>query len=173
MSGTPDQSIRPRRDDGGGQLAEELRGLPQRTTRELRERWQTLIGTMPPGGLSRDLLMRVIADQLQEAALGGLPPAAKRKLAALIRNAESDAVEQAGSPMLRLKTGSKLMRAWRGKTHTVLVLDDGFEHHGKRYTSLTQLASALTGTHWSGPRFFGLVAPQKPTRGRKSRDGSE
>jgi hypothetical protein len=135
MSGTPDQSTRPRRVDGG-QLAEELRGLPQRTTRELRERWQTLIGTMPPGGLSRDLLMRVIADQLQEAALGGLPPAAKRKLAALTRNAESDATEQAGSPMLRLKPGSKLMRAWRGKTHTVLVLDDGFEHHGKRYTSL-------------------------------------
>ena len=47
MSGTPDQSTRPRRVDGG-QLAEELRGLPQRTTRELRERWQTLIGTMPP-----------------------------------------------------------------------------------------------------------------------------
>jgi hypothetical protein len=70
MSGTPDQSTRPRRVDGG-QLVKELRGLPQRTTRELRERWQTLIGTMPPGGLSRDLLMRVIADQLQEAALGG------------------------------------------------------------------------------------------------------
>ena len=67
---------------------EELRDLPQRTTRELRERCQTLTGTMPPGGLSRDLLMRVIADQLQEAALGGLPPAAKRKLAALTRNAE-------------------------------------------------------------------------------------
>ena len=170
MSGTPDQSTRSRRTDGG-QLVKELRGLPQRTTRELRERWQTLIGTMPPGGLSRDLLMRVIADQLQEAALGGLPPAAKRKLAALTRNAESG-VHQAGSAMLRLKPGSKLMRAWRGRTHTVLVLDDGFEHHGKRYTSLTQVAGALTGTHWSGPRFFGLVTPQQ-TRGRKSRDGSE
>jgi len=82
---------------------------------------------------------------------------------------ESDAVEQAGSAMLRLKPGSKLMRAWRGN---VLVLDDGFEHDGKRYTSLTQVASALTGTHWSGPRFFGLVTPQQPTRGRKPRDGS-
>jgi hypothetical protein len=172
MSGTPDQSTEPRRADGG-RLAEELRGLPQRTTRELTERWQTLLGTMPPSGLSRDLLMRVIADQLQEAALGGLPPAAKRKLAALTRNADSDAVEPAGCPMLRLKPGSKLMRAWRGKTHTVLVLDDGFEHNGKRYTSLTQLAGALTGTHWSGPRFFGLVAPQQPTRGRKSGNGSE
>jgi hypothetical protein len=171
MSGTPDQSARPRRDDGG-RLAEELRALPQRTTRELRERWQKLIGTTPPGGLSRDLLMRVIADQLQEAALGGLPPAAKRKLAALARNAENDAA-LAGIPVLRLKPGSKLARAWRGKTHTVLVLEDGFEHQGKRYASLTQIAGAVTGTHWSGPRFFGLVTPAPLTRGRKSRYGSE
>jgi hypothetical protein len=172
MSGTPDQSTGPRRDDCG-RLAEELRGLPQKTTRELTERCQTLLGTIPPGGLSRDLLMRVIADQLQEVALGGLPPAAKRKLATLTRNADSDAVEPAGGPMLRLKPGSKLMRAWRGNTHTVLVLDDGFEHNGNRYTSLTQVASAVTGTHWSGPRFFGLVAPRQPTRGRKSGNGSE
>ena len=171
MSGTPHQSTRPRRDDGG-RLAEELRALPQRTTRELRERWQTLIGTTPPGGLSRDLLMRVIADQLQAAALGGLPPAAKRKLATLARNAENDAAS-AGIPVLRLKPGSKLVRAWRGKTHTVLVLGDGFEHQGKRYASLTQIAGAVTGTHWSGPRFFGLVTPPQPIRGRKSRDGSE
>ena len=70
--------------------------------------------------------MRVIADQLQEAALGGLPPAAKRKLAALARNAENGDGAPAGIPMLRLKPGSKLMRAWRGKTHTVLVLDGRF-----------------------------------------------
>jgi hypothetical protein len=109
--------------------------------------------------------MRVIADQLQEAALGGLPPAAKRRLAALARNA-------ANGTMVRLKPGSKLVRAWRGKTHTVLVLADGFEHEGQRYASLTQIASAVTGTHWSGPRFFGLATSQRPTSGRKARDGS-
>ncbi|HTI80805.1 MAG TPA: DUF2924 domain-containing protein [Acetobacteraceae bacterium] len=59
--------------------------------------------------------------------------------------------------MLRLKPGSKLVRAWRSKTHTVLVLEDGFEHQGRRYASLTQIAGAVTGAHWSGPRFFGLV----------------
>jgi len=54
------------------------------------------------------------------------------------------------------------MRAWRGKTHTVLVLDDGFEHHGKRYTSLTQVASVLTGTHWSAG-FQGILPLRWPT----------
>ena len=64
--------------------------------------------------------------------------------------------------MLRLKPGTKLVRAWRGKTHTVLVLDDGFEHQGKRYTSLAQIADEVTGAHWSGPRFFGLNKPRPP-----------
>ena len=172
MSGTPDQSTRPRRDDGG-QLAEELRGLPQRTTRELRERWQTLIGTMPPGGLSRDLLMRVIADQLQEAALGGLPPAAKRKLAALTRNAESDAGSRQAPPCSASNQGPSLCARGAVRRTPSWCWTDGFEHQGKRYASLTQIASAVTGTHWSGPRFFGLVTPQQPTCGRKSRDGSE
>jgi DUF2924 family protein len=116
--------------------------------------------------------MRVIADQLQEAAIGGLPPAAKRRLAALARNAANGTESPGGISMVRLKPGSKLVRAWRGKTHTVLVLADGFEHEGRRYASLTQIASAVTGTHWSGPRFFGLATSQRPTSGRKARDGS-
>ena len=58
-----------------------------------------------------------------------------------------------------LKTGSVLVREWRGVEHRVLVLDDGFEHRGRRYKSLTQIARTITGTRWSGPRFFGLEAP--------------
>ena len=144
MSGTEKRSAGLRRDDRGP-LVEGLPALPRSTTRELRTHWQKLIGSPPPGGLSRDLLMRVIADQLQEAALGGLPPAAKRRLAALARNAANGTEAPAGISIIRLKPGSKLVRAWRGKTHTVLVLADGFEHEGQRYASLTQIASAVTG----------------------------
>ena len=53
------------------------------------------------------------------------------------------------------------MREWRGRTHTVLVLEDGFQHDGKRFASLTQIARTVTGTHWSGPRFFGLTGTQR------------
>src|SRR5438270_3592380 len=138
----------------------ELQALPGRSTRELEEAWQRLI-RLPYRKLTRDLLVRIIADKLQEAALGGLPPAAKRKLAALARSEPLDKGAAARSPMLRLKPGSKLLREWRGRTHTVLVLEDGFEHEGKRFASLTQIARAVTGTHWSGPRFFGLTR-QRP-----------
>jgi hypothetical protein len=56
-----------------------------------------------------------------------------------------------------LKTGTRLVREWRGRAHTVLVRDDGFEYEGERYRSLTVIAERITGAHWSGPRFFGLT----------------
>jgi hypothetical protein len=42
-------------------------------------------------------------------------------------------------------------------THTVAVTEDGFEYAGLSYPSLTKIAKKITGAHWSGPRFFGLV----------------
>jgi hypothetical protein len=55
-----------------------------------------------------------------------------------------------------LNTGATLVRQWRGRTHTVLVSENGFEYEGRRYRSLTVIAERITGVHWSGPRFFGL-----------------
>ena len=56
---------------------------------------------------------------------------------------------------LLLKPGSRLVR--RGaRTHTIVVLDDGLEHEGSHYRSLTVIARHITGAHWSGPRFIGL-----------------
>ncbi|MCX7373557.1 MAG: DUF2924 domain-containing protein [Alphaproteobacteria bacterium] len=66
----------------------------------------------------------------------------------------------------RNRATSTLVREWHGQTHTVIVLEKGFEHDGTRYASLTQIAHIITGAHWSGPRFFGLRrAPAKPSRG--------
>ena len=56
-----------------------------------------------------------------------------------------------------LKTGTTLVREWCGHAHTVLVREDGFEYEGQHYRSLTVIAERITGAHWSGPRFFGLI----------------
>ena len=56
-----------------------------------------------------------------------------------------------------IKAGTPLLRTWRGRTHTVLVQKDGFEYEGQRYRSLTVIAERITGTHWSGPRFFDMT----------------
>jgi len=71
-------------------------------------------------------------------------------------------------PCLLLKAGTTLVRQWRGHTHTVLVHNDGFEHQGQRYRSLTAIAERITEAHWSGPRFFGLTQRARALAGAKT-----
>ena len=64
-------------------------------------------------------------------------------------------------PQPQLRTGTKLVRTWRGKTYEVQVVQDKngrkrYRFGGQEYPSLTVIAQQITGTHWSGPRFFGL-----------------
>jgi Protein of unknown function (DUF2924) len=133
----------------------ELAGLLDRSTQELRLVWCQLHRAGPPVGLSRDLLTRAVAYDLQERTHGGASAALRRRLQSLAEASEKGAL--AVDRGIVLKTGTTLVRQWRGHTHTVLVQKDGFEHEGQRYRSLTVIAERITGAHWSGPRFFGLA----------------
>ena len=136
------------------ELDGEIAGLVDRSTQELRRAWRTLHHTGPPLGLSRDLIIRGLADKLQQRAHGGPSRALQRRLQILAGEFEKGA--RSFDPGIVLKTGATLVRQWRGHTHTVLVREDGFEYEGQRYRSLTVIAEQITGAHWSGPRFFGL-----------------
>ena len=94
--------------------------------------------------LSRDLLMRGITYKLQERPLGGLSNSIIRKLERL--NLDSEASDaQKPAPPISLKAGTRLVREWRGVTHTVLVHHaDGFEWNGRRYRSLTIVAREIS-----------------------------
>ena len=105
--------------------------------------------------------MLAIAWKLQAGVHGGLTAAQTRKLANLGRVLREEG-DLAGSAAIRVKPGVRLMREWRGETHQVLVLEDGFEWNGRRWRSLSAIAREITGTHWSGPRFFGLERRPKP-----------
>ena len=131
----------------------EMAGLVDRSTQELRRTWRTLHHTGPPLGLSRDLIIRGLADKLQQRAHAGASRALQRRLDILAGELEKGALSVPG---IVLKTGARLVRQWRGQTHAVLVGEDGFEYRGQRYRSLTVIAERITGVHWSGPRFFGL-----------------
>jgi hypothetical protein len=128
--------------------------LLNRSTQELRLAWRELHRTGPPQGLSRDLLIRALAHQLQERAAGGANRALRRRLQTLA--GEFAKKSRSFDPALVPKVGATLVRQWRGHAHTVLVREDGFEYEGQRYRSLTVIAERITGAHWSGPRFFGL-----------------
>jgi Protein of unknown function (DUF2924) len=132
----------------------EIARLVDRSTQELRRAWQRLYYSGPPLGLSRDLIIRGLADKLQQRAHGGPSRTLQRRLRILAREFEKGAGSfDAGGV---LKTGASLVRRWRGHTHIVLVGEDGFEYDGQRYRSLTVIAERITGAHWSGPRFFGV-----------------
>jgi len=92
---------------------------------------------------------------MQEAALGGLRPQRQRQLRHVAQQLNQTA-EIRRRARLELKSGTRLVREWRGRTYEVLVLDDGFSWQGTSYRSLSALARKITGTAWSGPLFFGL-----------------
>ena len=144
---------RPRRPDVT-EVERQIAGLANRSTQDLRVAWRQLHRTGPPLGLSRDLLIRALADQLQERAGGGSRRALLRRLQTLAGEFEKGLSFDSG---IVLKTGTTLVRQWRGHAHTVLVREDGFEYQGECYRSLTVVAERITGAHWSGPRFFGLT----------------
>ena len=55
-----------------------------------------------------------------------------------------------------LMAGTRLYRVWRGSAHEVLALAEGYSWQVRTYKSLSEVARAITGTRWSGPRFFGV-----------------
>jgi hypothetical protein len=142
-----DRNNRPR-NPGTAELEDEITGLVDRSTHELRLAWRKLHCTAPPLGLSRDLMIRALANKLQERVHGGPSLALQRRLQTLAGGLEKGAVFF--NPGIVLKTGTTLVRQWRGHTHTVLVREGGFEYEGRRYRSLTVIAQRITGTHWSG-----------------------
>jgi Protein of unknown function (DUF2924) len=138
---------------------EALARLPELDLAELRQRWRALYKADASPHLSRQLLVRAVAYRMQEAALGGLRPARQRQLRQIAQEF-SETGEIRRRARLELKSGTRLVREWRGRTYEVLVLDDSFSWQGTSYRSLSALARKITGTAWSGPLFFGL----KPNR---------
>lgn len=137
-----------------GNLTDSLAALATMSPAQLRSEWRSVYRASPPQ-LTPDLLMRGIAYRLQERAFGSLPALAVRQLDREAKRLErGDAA--AGKAELRLKPGTRLVRSWNGTTYSVLVTDDAYVMGDRSFTSLTHVAEAITGAHWSGPRFFGL-----------------
>jgi hypothetical protein len=146
-----------RRDEA---LAADLLSLSALDTKALRQRWADVFKIEPATRISRDVLIRAIAWALQAETHGGLSKAAQRQL---LRHA--DEFRSSGSISVSsgsdFKPGTKLIREWQGRVHEVVILDDGYVWSGKRYRSLSAIARAITGTRWSGPRFFGIDATKR------------
>jgi Protein of unknown function (DUF2924) len=135
-------------------IAAEIERIRSLQLDALRRHWRLVFGRAAPSGLSKDLLGRMIAARLQERAFGSLDRDSLRFLQSLAR--------QERLPRRQLKTGTVLVREYHGRRHTVTTVRDGFEWQGTTYSSLSAIARAITGTSWSGPRFFAVQRAGEP-----------
>ncbi len=133
-------------------ILQQVAELPKLSTIELRKLWQELYKSPPPLYNKASLLNR-LAYRIQELHFGGLATATRKQLQQM---AKGQKVTRRPLPDDRPVTGTRLVREFNGKTHTVTVRTHGFEYDGRLYKSLTPIACRITGTRWSGPAFFGL-----------------
>ncbi|MEA1940622.1 MAG: DUF2924 domain-containing protein [Pseudomonadota bacterium] len=130
-------------------------GLVDQPRSALVDLWHEAFETKPPRGLSQAFLARLLAYDLQVQARGGLSPR-------LVKRLQATAAGETPSPAApQLRPGAQLLRTWNGVTHRVDVVEDGYRYRGDIYRSLSAIAKRITGAHWSGPRFFGLVSRSK------------
>lgn len=132
-------------------VTSKLAALELLTMEELKPIWRKYFDN-DPVRFQRDYMVRRIAYQIQARAYGGMPKTIRNKLKRLAEEGQETVREQ-----VRLATGTRLMREYKGERIHVTVLEDGFEFKGKRYKSLTAIATKLMGSRTSGPKFFGLL----------------
>ena len=150
-----------------GELEREIEVLRGLDLHELRVRWRQHLRSVPPPSLSRPLLFRLLAYRIQARVYGELDRETARYLDRVAR--ESARRRAAGEKRRAkapppippvssggLKPGTLLMREFAGEMHRVTVVPSGFAWRDATYTSLSEVARAITGTRWNGPRFFGL-----------------
>ncbi len=145
-------------------VAAELRALHGLDLGQLRVQYRNRTGRIAPTRISRALLLRVLAYQIQVEAFGDLGRDTRRmldRLRAIETQDKGVSDRTVAEAPFSLKPGTMLSREWQGRMEQVMALDEGFAWNGKAHASLSAVAFAITGTKWNGHRFFGLRDRQK------------
>ncbi len=113
--------------------------------------WRRAFGQPPPKRLRSPILRRILAYDVQARRLGDLTPSETRVLRRVARGTPASDATATATP------GTQLVREWNGRVYRVEVVETGYVLDGTTYSSLSAVAKRITGTSWSGPRFFGLA----------------
>lgn len=135
-------------------LDKDLAALPDMSAAQLRERWEAMGDGAPPI-VPASVMRPLLAQRLQERKHGGLPVIVRRELNRLASYGPNAAPAR---PRIELTPGTRLIREWNGQTVSVDVTEEGFAYADRTWRSLSEIARHVTGAHWSGPRFFGLIS---------------
>ena len=134
-------------------IAAQVLALQSMKTEALRKLWNKL-NNKPAPEVDLRILRQRLAARIQELALGGINDQCKDRLRQASKHSEHK--KSGKSSLVRPPLGTVLVREFQGRDHQVTVTLEGFEYEGETYRSLTKIANLITGSHWSGPVFFGL-----------------
>jgi hypothetical protein len=142
-------------------IEDEIAQLRDLDLKALRVRWRNAFGKPAPEHLSRYLLFRIIAYRLQADRFGDLDAETLKVLKQAAgqegpASGVSKTLARLDQRRFAPSPGTVLVREWDRKSHRVMVMPDGFAWNGETFDSLSEIAFAITGTKWNGPRFFGL-----------------
>jgi hypothetical protein len=126
-------------------LMDQIAQLSKLSAKAMKDRWRSLFGDHPIPRIGRSLMVMAMAYRLQEKVYGGLKPSAERMLGRIMDEHSN-----------------------RGVRHRVTVDERGVVYRDRCYRSLSEVARAITGTRWSGLRFFSVGR-----RAKESADGCQ
>ena len=145
-------------------IAGQIEALKTATTAQLSTLYRQYFDDKAAPG-NRTFLIRQLAYQIQERALGELSKVAKDSIRELIQTydpinklaVKTGSLDKAGGRDNRLPTpGSFITKKYKGKRIDVKDLEEGFEYQSTTYSNLSAVAEAVTGAHWNGFAFFGV-----------------
>ena len=140
-------------------VLKQVTALPGMSPASLKTMWKDLNDQDAPAH-GKPYMVRKLAYRIQELAFGGLVETTEKRLDALAQGKEDPKnTNDSGKKRRKSNTpgpGAKLVREWKDQEYTVMVMEGGFEFQGRKFRSLSAIAKEITGTHWSGPVFFGL-----------------
>ncbi len=141
-------------------LHQKIANLPDLSKTQLLPIWSENFSTPPPPKLRKELMVPILAYRLQEKEYGGLSHSARKRLKYIALSLGAHRRSSSPKPS-DPDSGSRLIRVWGGEVHEVDCRDGLYVYRGKQFTSLSRIAREITGTHWSGPAFFGTKRKEK------------
>ena len=123
---------------------------------ELRQKWAGYWGIQPHRYIRREMLEKSLAFKIQQERGEGLTAEQQKRLDNLVAQYRRNPEHFDQVNVSSIKPGTRLVRMWKGKRYNVIIRANGYEYERRIYSSLSQIASDITGTRWNGWIFFGL-----------------